>query len=693
MVKIPKDLAIAAAMRWSDHTEQRERQAQALRHESIVAANSVERVAGFVARGIVRPAPFRSLSGLERIIGLTRDLLDEFQAPEEAREAGRSVGRITTRPSPGYAVDPIGTGFLVSPTLLMTNNHVIRSGIEAKHRAIQFGYARSAAGRTAAGVSFALDPARFFMTDEDLDLTLVAVAPTSDTQVPLSSLPWNVLRRVIGKVLIGQDMNIIQHPNGEPRQYALDQNRLLDILERHLHYEADTEPGSSGSPVFNDAWEVVALHHLGVPRLDRDGQILDRRGNPATDQTADQDIDWVANEGVRISQIVAFLDQQRLDPQMQQLLDELLSAESGALESAPAAMRSNTPSLSPNGVLVPERSMYTFNFYGQTTVLVGEQRAAPPLQPFAAKPLVPADDSHLLVEARRKIAPDQLFQGRSGYAPQFLGIAVPLPTLGRQLLAHAAQKISNDGDPYVLDYEHFSLVMNGRRRLAFYTAVNIDGRRSKDLKRDADSWYYDPRIPADAQAGEFLYNSNPLDRGHLVRRLDPVWGETADVANEDTFHWTNCSPQHSQLNQKTWLNLEEYLLQNAKNTDQRLTVFTGPVFDEDDPIYRSTGVKIPLRFFKVAVMKATDGQLLAAAFLQSQEKLIAERVRERTVDDLDFLAQDRRVDQVAIATVEDLVGFRFDNLRDVDGLALRGAEATDSVRIEDLKSIRLERRS
>jgi endonuclease G len=60
-----------------------------------------------------------------------------------------------------------------------------------------------------------------------------------------------------------------------------------------LHYTTDTQPGSSGPPVYKDQWYVAALHHAGIPEHDAHGNI----------------IGWVANEGVRISKIMAHLNQ------------------------------------------------------------------------------------------------------------------------------------------------------------------------------------------------------------------------------------------------------------------------------------------------------------------------------------------------------------------------------------------------
>ena len=80
-----------------------------------------------------------------------------------------------------------------------------------------------------------------------------------------------------------------------------------------------------------------------------------------------------------------------------------------------------------------------------------------------------------------------------------------------------------------LDYEHFSIVMSKSRRLALFTAVNIDGSASVSVSRGGDPWAFDGRIPEDAQAGDELYADNDFDRGHLVRREDLNWGPTARV--------------------------------------------------------------------------------------------------------------------------------------------------------------------
>jgi V8-like Glu-specific endopeptidase len=130
------------------------------------------------------------------------------------------------------------------------------------------------------------------------------------------------------KAIVGEYVNVVQHPNGEPKQLALRENQIVDELEDFLHYQTDTAPGSSGSPVFNDQWEAVALHHSGVPRKDEQGRILTREGTPWTRDMGEHRIDWVANEGARISRIVRHVKQQNLTADIQRRLrNEMFDAE------------------------------------------------------------------------------------------------------------------------------------------------------------------------------------------------------------------------------------------------------------------------------------------------------------------------------------------------------------------------------
>ena len=215
------------------------------------------------------------------------------------------------------------------------------------------------------------------------------------------------------------------------------------------------------------------------------------------------------------------------------------------------------------------------------------------------------------------------FQGRAGYNADFLpDFAVPLPDTGA-IAGDVLPVTGSDGGR--LDYEHFSILMSKSRRLALFTAVNIDGSASVSVPRGGDPWAFDGRIPKAAQAGDELYADNDFDRGHLLRREDPNWGPTASVANRDTFHFTNCAPQLSVFNQRSWLSLEDYILGNTRRVGERATVFTGPVFRANDPVYR--GVAIPLAYWKVVAFIHDDGRPSASAYLVDHDVDLAGRVK------------------------------------------------------------------
>ncbi len=255
---------------------------------------------------------------------------------------------------------------------------------------------------------------------------------------------------------------------------------------------------------------------------------------------------------------------------------------------------------------------------------------------------------------------DRDYRNRTGYSPDFLeaNVPVPLPILTDAQRNNAAKntQAEPEADDTVLPYHHFSIVMNRSRQLAYYTVVNIDGERIRDVPRSRDKWAYDPRIAESEQIGEDLYARNALDRGHLVRRRDPVWGAESEArnANADTFHFTNCSPQHERFNQnsQTWLGIEDYLLNSAVSERKRLNVFTGPVFDDEDPLYR--GVRLPLRFWKIAVHAKADGSLAVSAYLLEQQSVLG---------DLQALARfNARVFQVTVEEISQRTTLDFSYL-------------------------------
>ncbi|MCZ2827498.1 DNA/RNA non-specific endonuclease [Modestobacter sp. VKM Ac-2986] len=270
---------------------------------------------------------------------------------------------------------------------------------------------------------------------------------------------------------------------------------------------------------------------------------------------------------------------------------------------------------------------------------------------------------------------------RTGLDELLLGVPVPLPEL-------------RAGPATVrLDYTHFSLRMRPDRRLAAVTAVGVDGALLRDVSREGIEWRLDPRLPAGQQTGPQVYARNDLDRGHLVRRTDAVWGTAAEArqGNEDTFHYTNAAPQAAAFNQgeELWLGLEQHLLTHAATYQRRLVVVTAPVLDPDDPVYR--GVQLPLRFVKVAAF-VDDGGLAATGYVLDQTALVG--TLSRAVGEPPPLGAFRTF-QVPVADVAALTGLDLDQLAAVDRLPAVAGQAAEEpgvpagwVRLTDLTQVR-----
>ncbi|WP_210586184.1 serine protease [Streptomyces sp. GESEQ-35] len=236
----------------------------------------------------------------ERILGAASELQSVNFLARGAR-AARAVARMSIIDNGRRA--GFGTGFLVGERLLLTNNHVLPDVKTATGSFAEFDLESDVDGVPKPIAAYDLVPGDLFVTDADLDYTLVAVAAGTDGSRPGAVHGWLRLIAQQGKIVIGEPVNVVGHPDARPKELAVRDNALLNQLPQFLHYRTDTEPGNSGSPVFNDQWEVVALHHAGVPDPDGEG--------------------WIANEGARVSAILRHLALAELPPQQKLLLAEL----------------------------------------------------------------------------------------------------------------------------------------------------------------------------------------------------------------------------------------------------------------------------------------------------------------------------------------------------------------------------------
>ena len=242
----------------------------------------------------------------ERIIGQS-DLFPVSYL-EAGTQAAKPVCRIEIKNQKGTILG-YGTGFLVTPNLLITNNHVLENYDTAKFSIAQFNYEIDLDQNERPMKSFNLQPERFFLTNEALDFTLVAVEEVSADGTEISNFGFLSLIPQTGKGMVGEYVSIIQHPSGEPKAVAIRENQILDVFDDYIHYSTDTMPGSSGSPVYNDEWIVISLHHAGVPNPKDQGK-------------------FIANEGIRISSIIGFVEEEsaNMNENQKLLIDDLTKA-------------------------------------------------------------------------------------------------------------------------------------------------------------------------------------------------------------------------------------------------------------------------------------------------------------------------------------------------------------------------------
>jgi endonuclease G len=385
-----------------------------------------------------------------------------------------------------------GSGFLVGPGLMLTNHHVIESRDVARRARAIFDFQEDDMFQPMPTKAFQVTGDIFFTSPRDqLDFSFVSVRVDNDTGDTLEEFGQFAMIEESGKAVKGEPVPIIQHPRGDRKTIALRDSKIEGVFDDYIYYSTDTERGSSGAPVLNDQWLPVALHHRSVP-------------HPTKPDT------WIANRGIRISRIFARLRE---------------AAEAGDMDAVQILRLIGAHDIPPLPQSAP----------GDNGMRPGEREFIAAAVPDVPGPAVIGTEEAAFATDR--------WQGVDGYDPDFLDTAIPLP------LPQGGAGVREVNGRLDLPYLHFSVVMHADRKLAMVTACNTDGSRLKRLKRTG-SWRTDPRIPLDAQVDNAAYRHNDYDRGHLVRRVAPMWGTTdeARFAMADTFHYTVCAPQNARLN-------------------------------------------------------------------------------------------------------------------------------------------------
>lgn len=178
----------------------------------------------------------------------------------------------------------LGTGFRIGSELVLTNWHVLhdaRNGGTRTHSVtLNFGYEDDGRGGTQASPGFAADVSTIVADEADDWAIIRPVEPLGD-QIPTLKLSESV------NPIENEAAYIVQHPGGRGKRLGYVRNQVSDFDEHVIHYLTDTEPGSSGSPVFNGSGRLIGLHHAG-------GTPQTVIGRPPINK----------NEGIRIPRVV-----------------------------------------------------------------------------------------------------------------------------------------------------------------------------------------------------------------------------------------------------------------------------------------------------------------------------------------------------------------------------------------------------
>jgi len=250
-----------------------------------------------------------------------------------------------------------------------------------------------------------------------------------------------------------------------------------------------------------------------------------------------------------------------------------------------------------------------------------------------------------------------------GYDENFIGanFRVPMPRLTAEISSAA---LIGEGvrDLYYLDYKHYTVVMNRTTRQPMFTALNVDQNLFRKTKSKG-YWKIDSRAGRENQLNNDYYRKNDWDKGHMVMRWNTAWGESdyeAQIADDESYYYTNAALQHQNLNRDEWFALEEKVVRSfSEDLNNKLCVFTGPIHGELDRHYERgwhDSVRIPSAFFKIICYQpkneSNDKKVGVKAFVIHQdEEMIKDQKGAAKIKFANY--------QETITTIEQMTGLDF----------------------------------
>ncbi|MCW1968763.1 MAG: serine protease [Anaerolineae bacterium] len=212
-----------------------------------------------------------TINGLESVCDVAQDFVEgDYEVLTSTQQTLLPIQTLLTGWQMAQSVCKItrgdggpATGFMIQNGLLLTNNHVIANSQEAQKAIIEFNYQGDITGYVDQNKvkRFQLAPDQGFATsDKQTGDDWTAVKVKGDTS-EFGTIP---LKKLDSGPKENEYTFIIQHPSGLPKQISFFHNTTIASKKANrVRYLTDTLPGSSGSPVFDQNWKLIALHHWG----------------------------------------------------------------------------------------------------------------------------------------------------------------------------------------------------------------------------------------------------------------------------------------------------------------------------------------------------------------------------------------------------------------------------------------------